>query len=134
MHASLSVNRYLVDRGELYMSDQQPGKGFFAALFDFSFDTFVTPMLVKALYVIVTVALFLAWIIAIVIGFTEGAGAGLLALIGGAVAVIIDLALIRMTLELYYAVIRMSEDVHRRRPQPEGGTAVQKGIWPCTTR
>jgi len=100
------------------MSDQQPGKGFFAALFDFSFDTFVTPMLVKALYVIVTVALFLAWIIAIVIGFTEGAGAGLLALIGGAVAVIIYLALIRMSLELYYAVIRMSEDVHRRLPRP----------------
>lgn len=100
------------------MSDPQPAKGFFAALFDFSFDSFVTPMLVKALYVIVTIALFLGWLFGIITGFVNGVGTGLLFLIGGAIAVVIYLALIRMSLELYYAVIRMSEDVHRRLPRP----------------
>lgn len=95
--------------------DDGKRKGFFGALFDFSFTYFVTPIIVKIVYVIVTVALLLAWLIAVISGFVNSAGIGLLFLVGGAVAVIVYLALIRMTLELYLSIVRMSEDIHHRR-------------------
>ncbi|MGI8523536.1 MAG: DUF4282 domain-containing protein [Nocardioides sp.] len=39
----------------------------------------------------------------------------------GAVAALVYLAFIRMTLEFYLAIVRMSEDIHRRMP---GGPTV----------
>ena len=92
------------------------GKGFFGALFDFSFNNFVTPMIVKAVYVIATVLLVLAWVIWTLVTFTQSLGLGLVTLLLGAVAVIFYLALIRMTMEFYLAIVRMSEDIHRRLP------------------
>ena len=47
----------------------------------------------------------------------QGAGTGLAALILGPIFVIIYLAVIRMTLEFYLSVVRMSEDIHKRLPQ-----------------
>jgi hypothetical protein len=91
-------------------------KGFFGALFDFSFNNFVTPMIVKAVYVIATVLLILGWLVWTLVTFTQSAGVGLLVLVVGAVAVIFYLALIRMTMEFYLAIVRMSEDIHRRLP------------------
>ena len=41
----------------------------------------------------------------------------LMALIGVPLAAIVYLALARMTLELYFAVVRLSEDVHERLPR-----------------
>jgi hypothetical protein len=92
-------------------------KGFFGALFDFSFNHFVTPIIVKIVYVLVLIALLIGWLIAVISGFTQNAGIGLLFLIVGAVGVIVYLALIRMTLELYLSIVRMSEDIHHRFPR-----------------
>jgi hypothetical protein len=58
-----------------------PSKGFFGALFDFSFEHFVTPMIVKVVYLL---------------------------------GILLYLCLIRMTLEFYLAVTRMSQDIHQR--------------------
>lgn len=91
-----------------------PSKGFFAALFDFGFNHFVTPIVVKVVYVVATIALVLGWLIFTVVSFTQSAGAGLGVLIFGAVGVILYLAFIRMTLEFYLSVVRMSEDIHHR--------------------
>jgi hypothetical protein len=41
---------------------------------------------------------------------------GILFLILGAIGAIVTLAFIRMTLEIYYAIVRMAEDTHRRLP------------------
>lgn len=86
-----------------------------AALFDFGFNQFVTPYVVKFLYILLTVVLALGWLAVVVAGFSESILLGLLALIGGALAFLIYLILIRVTLEFYYAVVRMSEDIHHRR-------------------
>jgi hypothetical protein len=94
---------------------QAHAKGFFAALFDFNFNYFATPGVVKVLYIIGMVVLGLLYVGILVGGFSVGVGPGLLALIGGAILVLFYLALFRVTLEFYYAVVRMSEDIHHRR-------------------
>jgi CBS domain containing-hemolysin-like protein len=83
---------------------QAEGKSFFAALFDYSFNSFATPGLIRVLYIIGTVIIGLGWLGYTVIAFQIAAIAGLIAL-----------AFMRVSLEFYYAVVRMSEDIHNRR-------------------
>ena len=90
------------------------GKGFFGALFDFKFDHFVTPMIVKFVYVLALIALVLGWLVFLAAGFTQSASYGITVLILGPIALILYLALIRMTLEFYLAIVRMSQDIHTR--------------------
>lgn len=94
-----------------------PSVGFFGALFDFSFTHFVTPMIVKIVYILVTVGLAIGWLVFVIAGFSDSAASGLVVLVLGAIGVVIYLALARMTLEFYLAVVRMSEDIHKRLPQ-----------------
>lgn len=91
--------------------------GFLPALFDFTFTNFVTPMLVKFVYLLVTIALAIGGIAWIIAGFTQSVGLGILALILVPIGFIIYLALVRMTLEFYLSVVRMSQDIHHRLPQ-----------------
>lgn len=95
----------------------QDTKGFLPALFDFTFTHFVTPKLVRFVYLLATVALGIVWLFWVFVGFARGAGAGLAVLILGPVLFIIYLAVIRMTLEFYLSIVRMSEDVHHRLPR-----------------
>ena len=90
--------------------------GFFGALFDFSFNEFITPKVVKFVYILATIGLLLGYVVFVISGFAQSAGAGVAILLLGAIAVVIYLALIRMTLEFYLAIVRMSEDIHRRLP------------------
>ena len=92
-------------------------KGFFGSLFDFSFNSFVTPRIVKFVYVLATLVIgmiLLFWIIAAFA--TRSAALGILVLIIAPIIALLYLALIRMTLEFYYSVVRMSEDIHHRMP------------------
>ena len=89
-------------------------KGFFAALFDFSFSHFITPMIVKAVYILAVVALGLLWVVLLLGALSQSAASGLLVLVLGPVVILIYLAFIRMTLEFYLAIVRMSQDVHQR--------------------
>ncbi len=95
----------------------QTSKGFLASLFDFSFSSFVTPKIVKFVYVLATIGLGLFYLVVVIGGFNQSAGLGLLFLVLGAVIFIVYLAFIRMTLEFYYAIVRMSEDLHHRLPR-----------------
>ena len=91
-------------------------KGFFGALFDFSFRTFVTPKIVRFVYVLITLAIALGYLILVIAGFVDSAASGLLILLLGWIPAILYLAVARMTLEFYYSVVRMSEDINRRLP------------------
>jgi len=93
-----------------------PG-GFFSALFDFSFTRFITPMIIKFVYILATVALGLVYLFLVIAAFSDSAASGLFMLIIGPVLLLIYLAFIRMTLEIYLAVVRMSEDIHQRLPR-----------------
>ncbi|GAA2033233.1 hypothetical protein GCM10009740_24490 [Terrabacter terrae] len=92
------------------------GAGFFTALFDFSFTNFVTPILVRIVYLLATVALVALWVIFVFAGFANSVASGLVALVLGPVLLVIYLAIVRMTLEFYLSVVRMSEDIHKRLP------------------
>ncbi len=89
-------------------------KGFFGALFDFSFEHFITPIIVKVVYIVALIALVLGWLLWTIVVLSRNVGAGFLVLILGAILVILYLAFIRMTLEFYLAIVRMSQDIHRR--------------------
>jgi hypothetical protein len=95
----------------------QDGTGFFGALFDFSFNTFVTPKIVKVVYILATFALGIAYVVLVLAGFMQRAGRGIAILVLGALGVVLYLALIRMTLEFYYSIVRMSQDIHSRLPR-----------------
>lgn len=94
------------------------GKNFFAALFDFSFSTFVTPKIIKIVYVILTVIIGLGLLFFLLSSLISGEPLAIVgALIIGPIVALFYLAIMRMSLEMYYAVIRLSEDVHQRLPR-----------------
>jgi hypothetical protein len=90
-------------------------KSFFAALFDFNFTHFATFGFVKILYVVGAIFIGLGWLGYSVVAFMASAGLGILTLILGAVVALFTLAFLRLSLEFYYAVARMSQDIHERR-------------------
>jgi len=91
--------------------------GFFPALFDFTFNTFVTPKIVRIVYVLAVVWAVLGYLFAVIGGFASSITTGLVALVFGPIVAIIWLAVVRIGLEFGISVVRMSEDVHRRLPQ-----------------
>ena len=107
------------DPGQPTRTTDRGDVGFFRALFDLSFNHFVTPKIVKVVYV---VGLVLIGLLTLVVFFSafrhfgDGFGAspllGVVQLLAAPLLGIFYLAFFRMSLELYYAVIRLSEDVH----------------------
>jgi hypothetical protein len=90
--------------------------GAFGALFDFSFNSFATPGLIRLMYIVGTVLIGLGWLgFTVAAFFSQGAVTGILTLLIGAVVALFYLAFLRVLLEFYYAVVRMSEDIHNRR-------------------
>ena len=63
--------------------------GFFKALFDFSFSTFITPKVVKFVYILATVLLVIGWLFWLLAGFAQSAGFGLFILIVGPVVLLV---------------------------------------------
>ncbi len=87
----------------------------FAALFDFSFSTFATPSMIRLLYIVGSILIGLGYIGYVIALFSVSAIAGLITLLLGAVVALFSMALLRVSLEFYYAVVRMSEDIHNGR-------------------
>jgi hypothetical protein len=89
-------------------------KGFFGSLFDFSFDNFITPKLVKFLYVL---SLILVSILAIVfvigglVGLGNGSATGLLAIVLAPLVWLIYLVAARLWLELFIVIFKISDDL-----------------------
>lgn len=91
-------------------------KGFFGALFDFGFNHFVTPKIVKIVYVLGMAAIALGALVLLLSSLASGEPLAILAaIILIPIGAIIYLAFFRMMLEMYYAIVRLSEDVHRGR-------------------
>ena len=97
-------------------AEKTDAAGFLRALFDFSFSTFITPKVVRFVYVLATALIAVFWLFWLVAGFARSPGLGLFVLIVGPIVALVYLAIIRMTLEFYLAITRMSEDIHHRLP------------------
>ena len=97
---------------------QPSTKGFFGALFDMSFTTFVTPMIIKVVYIIGLIAIGLGTLFFAVSGFFgDNPGVGIVTLIVSPLVGLLYLCFFRMMCEFYVAITRMSEDINRRLPQ-----------------
>jgi hypothetical protein len=89
--------------------------GTFGALFDFGFNTFATPAVIKVLYILGLVAIGLGYVVLVISAFSQSAGYGLLMLVGGAIGALFYVIFFRVLLEFYYAIVRMSEDIRAMR-------------------
>lgn len=93
-------------------------KGFFGSLFDFSFDNFIAPKLVKFLYVLALILISLFSVIYIIVGFAamasgEDAGAlyGLIIIIFTPIGWFLFVMGARLQLELVIVMFKISEDI-----------------------
>jgi hypothetical protein len=93
-------------------------KGFFGSLFDFSFDNFIAPKLVKFLYVlamIFTTIYSIALLIAGLVQIGRGGGgvtlAGLLLIVLSPLVWLIGLIVTRLYLELAIVMFKISDDI-----------------------
>jgi len=97
-------------------------KGFFGALFDFSFTSFVTTKIIKVLYVLIFVLAVVSALVYTIIAFRVSAGFGILTLvIGDPLFIIIVMAFWRLVLEAFVVVFRIAEDIRALRERGERG-------------
>jgi hypothetical protein len=96
-------------------------KGFIGSLFDFSFDSFVTPKIIKVLYVLLTAWTLLLGLIFLIVGFKQGGlGGGLAVLIiVEPIFILLTLGVYRVLLEAFMVIFRIHEDTKKIRKEAE---------------
>jgi hypothetical protein len=97
------------------MPPQHESPSFFGALFDFSFNSYATPVVIKVLYILGLVGIGLGYVALVISGFADSPVTGLVSLIGGAIGALFYVIFFRVFLEFYHAVVRMSEDIRAMR-------------------
>ncbi|GAA4557355.1 hypothetical protein GCM10023175_61450 [Pseudonocardia xishanensis] len=85
--------------------------GVLAALTDLNFDRSATPAVARFLYVVGLVLIAVGYVALVLLLFSRGLGLGVAALVGGAVAAVFSLLLLRVVLEFLVAVVRLSDDL-----------------------
>lgn len=99
---------------------QSGEKGFVGSLFDFSFSSFVTPKIIKALYVLVTVWTALVGLAILFFGFKVGVGAGIFVLIViEPIFLLLTLGIYRVVLEAFMVIFRIYEETKKIRESNE---------------
>jgi hypothetical protein len=86
---------------------------FFTRLFDFTFTHFVTPSLIKILYILSLIVIGLGFLVIVIAGFTQGFLNGLLGLIFGGIGAVIYVILARLWLEIVIVLFRIEENTER---------------------
>jgi len=80
---------------------------FIDKLFNFSFKEFVTPSIIKVLYVLILIGIAIWFLVMAISGFMAGFGYGLLALIGSAIGAAVFVILARVYMEVIMVFFRM---------------------------
>jgi hypothetical protein len=122
---STQANEYAEQAGTTYA--EQPAtsrsatshasaKGFVGSLFDFGFNTFVTPKVVKVVYVLIMAGLALAELGYLIFAFKASMLFGIISLvILCPLSFLVYLALWRILLELFIVVFRIADDIRSIR-------------------
>jgi hypothetical protein len=96
--------------------DRASSKGFFGSLFDFRFQSFVTPMIIRVVYVLIMIILGLVGLGFAVTAFVFNPILGIFVLVVVVPLVFfIELALYRIVLELFMVAFRIAEDLRAIR-------------------
>ena len=95
-------------------------KGFLGSLFDFSFNSFVTPKIIKVLYALITIGTVITALFYSYVDYRVNAAFGILTLfvIAPLVSLII-LASWRIFLEFFMIIFRISDDIRQVRERGE---------------
>jgi hypothetical protein len=83
------------------------------AMLDFGFNTFITLSVIKILYILGMALIALCWLIGVVMGFTQGALAGVGGLIVISIFAVIELIFLRVWLELICVIFRIGENTSK---------------------
>ncbi|MGH3280081.1 MAG: DUF4282 domain-containing protein [Trebonia sp.] len=96
--------------------------GFIGSLFDFSFNSFVTPKIVRVLYVLATIWTALLALTILIIGFRAGGVAGgiFTLIIIEPLFILLTLGIYRVVLEAFMVVFRIYEETKKIRENSEG--------------
>jgi hypothetical protein len=100
------------------------GKGFLRSLYDFRFDHFVTPKVLRFIYALNVILLTLVAVIGLLASFayaSDEPAALPIALIGIPISYVLMLTFIRMYLELVAALFRIADDLRWMRRAKESG-------------
>lgn len=97
-------------------------EGFFNSLFDYSFSSFVTPRIIRILYVLATIMVSL-WTLAIILAaFNISSGAGVFTLvIVSPLLFLVSMIYARVVLELVIVFFRINGNVQQIRDERIGG-------------
>jgi len=91
-------------------------RGFLGALFDFGFTSFVTPKVIKVLYMLIVAGTVLSALVFTIVVFKASAMFGFLMLIfGDPLFILIVLAIYRIILEFFMVTFRVAEDIRALR-------------------
>ena len=102
---------------------------FLHALFDFSFNHFFTPKIIKLLYGLSIFSSGLIAILFIIFGFSTSTGFGIFALLVGAPLIFLLAAIYsRICLELMIAVFRIAETLVNKGEKPESKDAIEWNV------
>ena len=82
-------------------------------IFDLTFTKFVTPTVIRVLFILVIVFSALWWLFLVIAGFSSSAGGGLTALILGGLGFIIFVLLYRVFFELVMVIFRIKDNTDR---------------------
>ncbi|MGI9667037.1 MAG: DUF4282 domain-containing protein [Acidimicrobiia bacterium] len=85
-------------------------------LFDLTFTKYVTPTVIRIVYILVIVFTALWWIIGAIATFANSIGAGLGFLIFGTLGALIGLLLWRVLLEVTMVIFRIKENTDNLNP------------------
>jgi hypothetical protein len=108
-------------------------KGFFASLFDFSFSSFITPRLVKVLYVLMTIVVALWTLLFVLLAFRSSKSFGFISLIIlGPIFFVIAMIWVRVGVEAIIAFFRIQEDVAEINQRAGGAEAISVAPVPST--
>ena len=86
------------------------GRSFWSKFFDLSFSEYITPSVIRVLFIVIMVVIGLSVVGAIVVGFTASAGAGVFALIGGLIYGFLSLLFARVLLEVVMVFFQIHEN------------------------
>lgn len=96
----------------------QSPQNFFARLFDFRFASYVTPTIISVLYALGMIGIAITYLVYVFIAFNANVGLGILVLlIIGPLFALLALIWLRVTLEFYLALVRLSGDFREFRDE-----------------
>ena len=113
--------RMEAERPAVTIRDPAPGpkedaRGFLGALFDFGFTSFVTPKVIKVLYMLIVIGTVLSALVFTIMVFEASVAFGVLTLVfGDPLFILIVLAIYRIILEFFVVTFRVAEDIRALR-------------------